>query len=112
MFTRPTARSIERERLLSGDLPELSVRILELCRERGCVSISDIAKITSVSRNTIKDHVTALTAKGHLVRHGSGRGAWYALDAFIQVTSLFVYEQPMQHVRRADCAILSAPLAH
>jgi Fic family protein len=72
-------KKIERERLLVGDLPELSVRILELCRERGRVNISDIAKITGVSRNTIKDHVTALTDKGHLVRHGSGRGTWYAL---------------------------------
>jgi len=72
-------KKIERERLLIGDLPELSVRILELCRERGRVSISDIAKITGISRNTIKDHVAALTDKGHLVRHGSGRGTWYAL---------------------------------
>jgi Fic family protein len=72
-------KKIERERILLSDLPELSVRILELCRERGRVTISDIAKVTGISRNTVKDHVTALTEKGQLTRHGAGRGTWYAL---------------------------------
>src|SRR6202167_4279943 len=72
-------KKIERERILLSDLPELSVQILELCRERGRVTISDIAKVTGISRNTVKDHVTALTEKGQLTRHGAGRGTWYAL---------------------------------
>jgi predicted HTH transcriptional regulator len=72
-------KKIERERILIGDLPERSVQILELCRERGRVTIGEVSKITGISRNTIKDHVTALTDKGHLVRHGAGRGTWYAL---------------------------------
>lgn len=61
-----------------GDLPELSIQILELCRERGRVTISEIAKVTGVSRNTIKAHVSALAEKGHLIRHGAGRGTWYS----------------------------------
>ena len=73
-------RKIEREHILIGDLPELSVQILELCRERGRVSVAEITKITGISRNTIKDHVTALTEKCHLKRHGAGRGTWYALQ--------------------------------
>ena len=73
-------KKIERERILIGDLPELSVQILELCRERGRVTIAEISKITGISRNTIKDHVTALAEKGHLTRHGAGRGTWYALQ--------------------------------
>jgi Fic family protein len=72
-------KKIERERILLGDLPELSVKILELCRERGRVTISDIVKVTGVSRNTVKDHVAALTDNRHIVRHGAGRGTWYAL---------------------------------
>lgn len=72
-------KKIEREHVLLGDLPELSVRILELCREHGRASIGEIAKITGVSRNTIKDHVAALVDKAHLVRHGAGRGTWYSL---------------------------------
>jgi predicted HTH transcriptional regulator len=72
-------KKIERERAFLGDLPELSVRILELCRERGRVTVGDIAKFTGTSRNTIKDHVAALTDHGQLTRHGAGRGTWYAL---------------------------------
>jgi Fic family protein len=72
-------KKIEREQILLGDLPQLSVQILELCRERGRVTIGDAVKVTGVSRNTIKDHVAALTEKGLLVRRGAGRGTWYAV---------------------------------
>jgi len=72
-------KKIERERVILGDLPELSVQILELARERGRVTIADIAKVSGTSRNTIKDHVKMLTEKGHLARHGAGRGTWYSL---------------------------------
>ncbi len=72
-------KKIERERLILGDLPELSVQILELCRERGRVTVADAAKVTGVSRNTIKDHLKALTKAGHIAQHGAGRGTWYGL---------------------------------
>ena len=70
---------IERERVILGDLPELSIQILELAREHGRVTISEAAKVTGVSRNTIKGHVKMLVEKGHLTRHGAGRGTWYSL---------------------------------
>ncbi len=72
-------RKIERERIILGNLPELSVQVLELARERGRVTINEAAKATRASRNTIKDHVKALTDKGRLTRHGAGRGTWYSL---------------------------------
>lgn len=72
-------KKLERERVFLGDLPALSVQILELCRERGRVTIGEIAKVTGVSRNTIKVHVTTLTENGQLTRHGAGRGTWYSL---------------------------------
>lgn len=74
-------KKIERERLILGDLPELSVQILELCRERGRVTVADAAKVTGANRNTIKDHLKALTQAGHLARHGAGRGSWYSLSS-------------------------------
>ena len=74
------AKKIERERIILGTLPELSTRILELARERGRVTVAEAAAATSVSRNTVKDHITALTKDGHLKRHGAGRGTWYALS--------------------------------
>lgn len=72
-------KKIERERLILGDLPELSVQILELCREHGRVTVADAAKITGANRNTIKDHLKALTKANHIERHGAGRGTWYSL---------------------------------
>jgi Fic family protein len=70
---------IKRERLILGDLPELSVQILEIAREHGRVTINDIETTTGVSRGTIKDHVKSLHKNGHLERHGAGRGTWYSL---------------------------------
>ncbi len=78
---RRLERKIERERLILGDLPELSVQILELARERGRVTVAEAAKATGANRNTIKDHMKALTEGSHLTRHGAGRGVWYALAA-------------------------------
>jgi Fic family protein len=72
-------RKIERERIILGDLPELSVTILELARERGRVTVIEAARATGASRNTVKDHLKALTELGHLLRHGAGRGTWYGL---------------------------------
>ena len=71
-------RKLERERLIIGALPELSVQILELCRDRGRVTVADAVNATGANRNTIKDHFKALVKAGHLVRHGAGRGSWYA----------------------------------
>lgn len=73
-------KKIERERIILGDLPELSVNLLELARERGRITIADAAKTTGSSRNTIKDHIKALTDAGHLSRRGAGRGTWYSLS--------------------------------
>ncbi len=70
---------IDRERLILGDLPELSVQILDTARDRGRVSVADAVQVTGTSRNTIKGHIQALLAAGHLRRHGAGRGTWYSL---------------------------------
>lgn len=72
------AKKIERERLVLGDLPELSVQILELARERGRITVAEAAKLTGANRNTIKDHLSTLTDAQHLERHGKGRGTWYS----------------------------------
>lgn len=71
---------MERERVILGDLPALSVQILELARERGRVTVGEATKVTGASRNTIKDHIRALTNRAQLTRHGAGRGTWYSLS--------------------------------
>ena len=73
-------KKIQREHQLFGDLPELSVQILELCRSRGRVTVANAVKATGANRNTIKDHIKALTHAGHLTRHGAGRGSWYGIN--------------------------------
>ncbi|MBP5858835.1 Fic family protein [Marivibrio halodurans] len=73
------AKKIERERLILGDLPELSQKILEMAREHGRLTVADAVKLTGANRNTIKDHLKTLTQKGFLERHGAGRGTWYGI---------------------------------
>jgi Fic family protein len=72
-------KKIEHERIILGDLPELSVLILELVRERGRITVAEATKASGASRNTVRDHLKALTKSGHLTLHGAGRGAWYGL---------------------------------
>jgi Fic family protein len=72
-------KKVERERLVLGDLPDLSVHILELTREHGRITVAEAAKLTGANRSTIKDHLSALTDARHLERHGKGRGTWYSL---------------------------------
>jgi Fic family protein len=70
---------IKRERILLGELPALSVSILEIVRTHGRVTVNDTVKTTGASRNTIKDHIASLHSSGILQRHGAGRGTWYSL---------------------------------
>ncbi|NQV56667.1 MAG: Fic family protein [Rhodospirillales bacterium] len=70
---------IKREKIIIGDLPPLSVQILEIAREHGRVTVADAVKVTGTSRNTIKDHIKKLSANGQLEQHGKGRGVWYSL---------------------------------
>jgi Fic family protein len=76
---RTLAEKIRREKILLDSLPLLSVEILDIARTQGRVTVAEAAKITGKNRNTVKDHIRALTDSGQLVRHGAGRGTWYAL---------------------------------
>lgn len=70
---------VEREKLLLANLPELSVQILDLVRDRGRITIGEAITLTGASRNTLKHHFKMLLERGLLVLHGRGRGAWYDL---------------------------------
>jgi len=71
---------MKRERIILGNLPELSVQILEIAREHGRITIADTAKATGTSKSTIKDHMKALHKNRSIERHGAGRGTWYSLS--------------------------------
>ena len=72
-------KRLERERILLGSLPELSLELIEACGERGRITVAEAVQLTGGNRSTIKDHLARLTKAGHLARHGAGRGTWYAL---------------------------------
>lgn len=68
---------LRREHLLLGQLPPLSLHILELAKSRGQVTIRDIVTITEANRNTIKKHLENLVVSGQLQKHGVGKGTFY-----------------------------------
>ncbi len=71
---------VEREKHLLGQLPELSLHILELVKSRGRITISDIVTLTNANRNTIKKHLEALVDIKQLAQHGTGQGTWYSIS--------------------------------
>jgi Fic family protein len=74
---RRLEKKIEREHLVLGTLPELSLQIVEAIKERGRVTISDIVNLTGANRNTVKKHLAMLVEAKHLAQHGTGKGTWY-----------------------------------
>ena len=76
---RRLEKKIERERLVLGSLPELSLQIIDAVKERGRVTIGNIVKLTGANRNTVKKHLATLVEAKHLTQHGTGKGTWYGL---------------------------------
>jgi Fic family protein len=76
---RRLAAKVERERVVIAALPELDLQIIDYVRQHGRATMADLVRVTGASRNTLKDHFRSLVEKQHLIRHGSGKGSWYAL---------------------------------
>jgi predicted HTH transcriptional regulator len=57
----------------------VSLKIVELAREHGRVTIGEVVTLTGASRNTLKQHLRMLVERGHLNQRGAGRGVWYEL---------------------------------
>ena len=72
-------KKVENEKIVLAALPDLSLRILELTRERGRLTLKSAVELTAANRNTAKLHLQKLVDAGHLKRHGAGRGVWYGL---------------------------------
>lgn len=70
---------VEQENLLLMQLPDLSLKILQLVQSRGKATISDIVTVTQANRNTVKKHLETLVEKNHLKKNGIGKGTWYSL---------------------------------
>jgi Fic family protein len=74
---RRLEQTIERERIIVNALPELSLKILDITKERERTTIAELVAITGANRNTVKKHLSALVASRHLVQHGIRKGTWY-----------------------------------
>jgi Fic family protein len=72
-------KKVEHEKIVLAPLPDLSLKIIELARENGRITISDAVRLTGANRNALKVHFRKLTQLNHLEQHGEGRGVWYAL---------------------------------
>jgi Fic family protein len=79
---RRLEKKIERERLILGALPELSLQIIDAVKERGRITIGEIVILTGANRNTVKKHLAALVEAGHLAQQGTGKGTWYQGNEF------------------------------
>ena len=77
---RRLEKKIERERIVMGTLPELSLQIIDAIKERGRATIGDIVSLTGANRNTVKKHLASLVQANHLSQHGAGKGTWYGLS--------------------------------
>jgi Fic family protein len=78
---RRLEKKIAREKIVLAALPELSMQIVDFVREHGRITIGEAIRLTGASRNTLKVHFRNLVERNHLIRHGSGRGVWYALGS-------------------------------
>lgn len=74
---RRLEKKIERERIIMATLPDLSLQIIEAISERGRITIGEIIRLTGANRNTVKKHLAALVAAGHIAQRGTGKGTWY-----------------------------------
>ena len=71
-------KKLERERLILGALPGLSLQIVNAVRERGRITIGEVVNLTGANRNTVKKHLAALIDANHLTQMGTGKGTWYS----------------------------------
>jgi hypothetical protein len=70
---------VERGKLMMGNLPEVSARLLDLVRDHGRLTIGDAERLTGENRNTLKQHFSALVGDDHLALNEAGRGAWCSI---------------------------------
>ena len=72
------SKKIEREHKLLK-LPGLSMQIIEIVKEHGQTSISQLHDITNANRNTIKVRLRELVETNYLIKEGKGKATWYII---------------------------------
>ena len=72
------SQKIEREKIFIK-LSKLSRQIINLVKNHGELSISEIESITKANRNTLKKKLTELVKDKHLLTQGQGKGTRYVI---------------------------------
>lgn len=62
-----------------AEKPVVAQEILQLLRERGRATITDVVQMTGQNRNTVKHHLHILKVSAKVRLVGAGRGAFYLL---------------------------------
>jgi Fic family protein len=70
---------VDHEKLVLAAMPELSMKILDLAKKQGRLTVKGVVTVTGSSRNTVKAHLKRLIQAGVLKQNGAGRGVWYDL---------------------------------
>lgn len=63
-----------------GILPELSLKIMEITKSRGRITMKDILSVTGANRNMIKKHLGSLVENRYLQQNATGKGTWYSIN--------------------------------
>lgn len=66
-----------KDEALLNKLPELSIQLIEIIKQRGQCTVKQLVDISMANRNTIKAHLKNLCQTGYLKMLGSGKGASY-----------------------------------
>jgi len=72
-------KKVERERYFLESMPALSADILELAKEMGRVTTSEIVMVTKANRATVRRRLEELVKSQLIQQNGKGKGTWYAL---------------------------------
>lgn len=72
-------KKLAAEKILMGQLPPLSLQLLELTKSKSRITIKDAVALTGANRNTIKKHIEYLVDQKMLQQNGVGKGTWYAI---------------------------------
>ncbi|MBC6993390.1 Fic family protein [Neolewinella lacunae] len=70
---------VSREHILLTQMPELAQQILEIIQSRGRTTMSELERLTSANRNTLRKNIATLIHNQQLQQNGVGKGTWYSL---------------------------------
>ena len=72
-------KKLQDEKLLER-MPELSMQIIEIAKNKGSTSVADVVALTKANRNTVKAHINKLVGQNYLEPKGTGRGTRYSVS--------------------------------